>query len=1128
MAILPSKAELPPGGKLAVQASLGSGAYAFSLKTNQSGGSITATGLYTAGPKPGSDAIVVTDSGTGESVAVAVAVVPGSALTPVPPRLAIPLGASAKLEVRGGSGVLQTTAKGPQLTAQGDVVTAVAVGTVSIAVVDKLTGQSTTVSVEVVAAKVPPMPRSGDFFEVAAAASADLDGDGWSDALLGLPESDQTRYNDGALYLYRGSAVGLSTEPSQVLHGSLAEDRFGYAVDTGDVAGSPLPELVVGSPLADAGAADAGQISIFAWDPAAGKLAEAPVRQLFGPFAGDQFGTAVALCDFNADGALDLAVGTPAGENRDLSPIVADQGAVHIFLGHEEGFLDAAEQRVYGALPGADGTWKATANLRLGQTLAAGDFDGDGACDLAVTALNHTMPGGAAGDGAVFVYRGVAASKATIGGLSPLPVRAIQPDAASGIQSALGRWLAAGDLNGDGKAELAVTQRNHDAAVGTTAVVNAGAVRVWQGGPLPAAAPPELAVASSAQWSVEGAKTSDAFGASVHIRDLTGDGLGDLLVGHALFELAAAPGAPAAPTDTGVLALYPGKKAELPAATPAQQWAGEANGARFGLAAAVLAKSAAGAKPALLVFASNSSDLGPQVGRPYWLVPGKPLVKLAMPGLPAGQRLGTAVALPGDFDGDGAADLLAAAYAFDDPKGGEPNTGDLWLWKGGSAGMASAPGFDWLDFTGHSSSDQFGYAMARAGNFDGDGKADLAVVARSEDLTVPFSKSYALVAPAVACLGDPAKPATFKAANDTGAVYVFSAGAPGSPLVNAPRWVIYGPQAGQVLDSVAGGFDYDGDGLDDLAIGSVGYDAPGRLNAGALLLVRGRKVSSTPGIQVQCPDLVIPGLAASDGLGRSVAGLADLDGDGCDEIAVGAAGVDQVGKNDQGAVFIVFGYGAACKRKSPEWMALYSGEAAAQAGFALAAGDLDGDAAGDLVVGAVGHLKAGNQVGAAWVVRGSYLAKLTSEVWVDGSAPLAKLPLLDPAGVGLAVEGAAVGERAGSAVAIVPRTSSTAFAGIVVGSPLGAAGGVPLSGHVRVHRFDYGAPNKPGMGLQADPSLQVVGETSPGLGRLGESLAVGLVGGKPALVAAAPTGTPAGANGVDLGSVYLVSLATLD
>ena len=1134
LAVLPLQAELPPGGKLALQVAQGSGKYTYSIKINQSGGSISTAGLYTAGAKPGVDTLQILDTGTGETQWVAVTVEVGSLLAAVPPRLAIPVGGTAQLTVSGGSGVLQSTAKGPQVLAVGDKLTGVSPGLVTVAVVDKLTGQATTATVEVVAAQVPVMPRSGDFFEVAAAVAGDLDGDGWTDALLGVPESDITHYNDGAVYLYRGTAVGLSTEPSQVLHGVLSEDRFGYAMVAGDVTGTAQPEVIIGAPLADAGAGDAGQVSIYAWSAKSAKLDTKPIRQLYGPFASDQFGTAVAVCDFNGDGLMDLAVGAPTGENRDASPVLSDQGAVHLFLGNEDGYLDQAEQKVYGSLPGDDGVWKGVANLRLGQTLAAADFNGDGACDLAVTALNHAIPGGAAGDGAVFIYRGVKASKETLGGVSTLPSLAWQPSLASGTVSALGRWLAAGDLDGDGKAELAVSHRNHDALVGTVTAANAGAVRVYKGGVLPALPPAGMVTATAAAWSVEGPKASDSFGAAVAIGDGDGDGKADLLVGHAFFELTAAPGAPALPTDTGVLALYKGKVGALPDVKPTQQWAGPANGVRFGLAMATLAKSVpansggiAAAKPGILVFAATSSDLGPHVGRPYWLAPGGAMTPLGMPGVSSGHRFGNAAALPGDLDGDGAADLVAGAYNFDDPKGNESNTGDLWLWKGMGAGVSAAPTFDWLDFVGHGASDQVAYAMAPAGNFDGDGLLDFAVIARSEDIPATFSKSYVTVPASVDCIAVPAKPNTFKAATDTGAVYVFGGAPAGSPLSSTPRWVIFGPQASQVLDSVAGGFDYDGDGLDDLAIGSLTYDPPGRTNAGAVLLVRGRKQSTTPGIHVQCPDAVLTGVAANDNFGRSVAGVTDIDGDGCDEIAVGAPGADLAGKNDQGAVYLIFGHGAACSHKVAEWMVLYSGEASAQAGFAVASGDLDGDALGDLVVGAVGHVKAGNQVGAAWVVRGNYLSKFNAEPWQDGVGPTDKPALVDPNATGLAVEGWKVGERAGTAVAVVPRAKGVGFAGIILGSPLGAVSGTALSGGVRVHRFDAGGAGKPAPGLQAAPSLVVTGETVPGLGRMGETLAVGWLAGKPVLAAGAPTATPAGQLGVDTGAIYTVSLANL-
>ncbi|MSQ81515.1 MAG: hypothetical protein EXR77_01165 [Myxococcales bacterium] len=1128
MLVATEAASVPPGGKLKIAPLKGSGSFAYSLSLAASGGSVSggSIGVYTAGAKAGLDVIVIADTKTGQVADITVTVVAGSVLQPNPERWAIPLGSTVKLGWSGGSSVIKATSSAGTVKVDGTVLHALSIGAATVTLTDTMTEQTAQVQVSVIAPLMPNLPRTGDYFEIAQAVAVTNVKSGLTDLALGWPEADITHFNDGAVFVYPGAAAGLAAEAAQVLHGVGQEERFGYAVVAANFDKAGGDDLAVGAPLADAGAGDAGQVLLFTQNTKTGLFKETPFRALIGPFGNDQFGTALAVCDFNADGWLDLAVGAPFGEDRDLVPQQQDQGAVHLFLGHEGGFVDKAEQKLYGALPDG-GVWKDKNGLRIGQSLAAGDVNGDGACDLAVYAGNYSQPGSsAANDGAVFVYKGIKASAQTQGGLADQPALAWAPQDVADAGSSFGRWLAMGDLTGDGKAELAITHRGHDNILLKPVTSNVGAVRVFKGVALPNQPTAALGDCMDADWSVVGPKASDAYGGGVAIADVDGDAIKDLLVGHALGELPATATAPASANDGGVLAIYAGKSGAMPAKTADWTWAGAVGGDRFGLFATVLPKADTSGKSSLVAVAPSANDQGAGVGQVYvYAGAGTTAVKLAMPGAASGHRYGAAVAIVGDLDGDGFADLVAGAPNLDDPKGGEATTGNFWMFGGGQAGFEAKTSFEWLDYLGHNASDGAGYAIASAGDFDGDGKADFAVVARNEDVPTTFSASYVALPASVSCIADPAKPKSFKASNDIGAVFVFSGA---DAAQKNPRWVTYGVQASQSLDTVAGGFDFNGDGLDDLLAGSLAADQVGRINCGAALLTYGRKPSSTAGIAVQCPDLVLWGPIANDNLGRSVAGLGDIDGDGCDEVAIGISGADQPGKVDQGAVAVVFGFGAKCKHSVAKAVVLYANEASAQAGFSLGAGDLDGDALPDLVVGAVGHLKSGNSVGAAWVVLGSYLAKQTPEPWADGELALTKPALLDPNGGVLAVEGEVVGERAGTAVAIIPRPAGKGFAGIIVGSPLGAISGTPFSGGVRVFRFKATGANA---GLQANTAYALAGESSPSLGRVGDFLQIGVVAGKPWLVVGAPLGTPHlginGAPAVDIGTVYAVNLSGL-
>jgi hypothetical protein len=166
------------------------------------------------------------------------------------------------------------------------------------------------------------------------------------------------------------------------------------------------------------------------------------------------------------------------------------------------------------------------------------------------------------------------------------------------------------------------------------------------------------------------------------------------------------------------------------------------------------------------------------------------LSELTRPDLVAqGRRSDVATLVTGDFDGDGIEDVALGVPESDLNR---PQGGAVFIFKGAMSGLPDAP--TWT-IPGQSDTAQFGAVMA-AGDLDGDGRADLAISAPGDDVTVA----------------------------DSGAVYLFGIGPNGPRQLRAPLTGLGRGNFGAAL-AIA---DVDADGDADLIVGSPGADiAPG-------------------------------------------------------------------------------------------------------------------------------------------------------------------------------------------------------------------------------------------------------------------------------------------------------------
>jgi hypothetical protein len=241
-----------------------------------------------------------------------------------------------------------------------------------------------------------------------ALAAGDFDDDGHDDLAVGEPGREiGGQAAAGRVEVLLGSSAGIDLATSRVFsNGSFgitheAGDEFGATLVAGDFdRGAPIgclvdactADLAIGSPLEDVGtAADAGIVIVVY--SVAGLGPDAQFAQVldqsdlgFDVEAGDRFGGALAGGQLDTGsifdelrGGHDLAIGAPG---EDVAGGAADQGVIHLLFAYATEGLDPSTGQVqqqfagYASGPGAVGD-------RFGSSLAIGDFDGDGAGDLA-------------------------------------------------------------------------------------------------------------------------------------------------------------------------------------------------------------------------------------------------------------------------------------------------------------------------------------------------------------------------------------------------------------------------------------------------------------------------------------------------------------------------------------------------------------------------------------------------------------------------------------------------------------------------------------------------------------------------------------------------------------------------
>jgi hypothetical protein len=817
---------------------------------------------------------------------------------------------------------------------------------------------------------------SGAMFATSVATAGDVDGDGYSEVIVGAPDYDAGAGEEGAVFLYYGYAGGLYEWSDWFEVFDQAGAHYGRSAATaGDVNGDGYADVIAGAP--DYTNGESGEGGIWVYYGADDGLQHDGYDHKESNRAGAQFGYSVGTAgDVNGeeegDYFSDVIIGAPGYTMGDTN-----EGRVYVWQGSDDGLLTGH-------------SWYAEANrfnTQLGHSVAtAGDVNGDGYADVVVGAVGYALsPPAPESRGAAYVWHGSedgvnggdpgtldnyewreigdvvhlemgfsvgtagdvdgdGYSDVIVGGPCPSPDSPCTAPYDGGqaklyLGSVLGLedsvantdyadhagasfgWSVgtAGDVNGDGYADVVVGSPHY-----TDGESEEGRAYVWYG------QPSSSGISGYRDWDNEGNQVDAYYGASVATAgDVNGDGYSDIIVG-----------APGDASSAGTAYVYhggPDKLSETAGWTkPSNQedalygssvgTAGDVNG--DGYADVIVGAPRWGVDMAGGAWVYHGAANGLETG-PSWYKPSNQ----------AGSEFGISVGTAGDVNGDGYDDVIVGAPHWTE---GKEDEGGAWVYLGSSTGVDTVPA--WYKFSNQTGS-KFGASVGTAGDVNGDGYADIIVGA-------PFWQSG----------GD-----------ERGGAWIYH-GTENEPHSAPDRYLLGDQPDAEFGRAVGTAGDVNADGYSDIIVGAPMWDDGSPANEGRAWVYHGSRggVRETYSWRQR-------GTYFNAQYGHAVGTAGDVNGDGYSDIIVGAPNwYDNL--ENEGKVWVYRGSGAGLDFTS-SW-SKEGGQNGAHYGWSVGtAGDVNGDGYADIIIGIEGWNGGHTNEGGASLYYGSYGGLEDSRAW---------------------------------------------------------------------------------------------------------------------------------------------------